>query len=224
MRLEVFDPAMCCSTGVCGPNPDPALAPFAADLDWVAAQGVAVRRYNLGQEAGAFVEHEAVRVLLQEQGEAALPVVMADGTVRSTGRYPARAELAVWAGLTASPTISSALVTELAAIGAAVGANCEPCLKYHYDEARKLGLTRRELEVALRAAQTVKDVPTGSMVVLASKLLGGATGSPVVAIADIADVQPAEAAGGGSDAAAACCGGPASVEQVADPAPSKGCC
>ena len=55
MRLEVFDPAMCCSTGVCGPSPNPALAPFAADLDWVAAQGVGVRRYNLGQEPGAFV-------------------------------------------------------------------------------------------------------------------------------------------------------------------------
>jgi hypothetical protein len=31
MRLDVFDPAMCCSTGVCGPEVDPQLVQFAAD-------------------------------------------------------------------------------------------------------------------------------------------------------------------------------------------------
>jgi hypothetical protein len=35
-KLEVYDPAMCCSTGVCGPEVDPALVTFAADLKWVA--------------------------------------------------------------------------------------------------------------------------------------------------------------------------------------------
>ena len=38
-KLEVFDPAMCCSTGVCGVDVDPVLAQFAADLKWVAEQG-----------------------------------------------------------------------------------------------------------------------------------------------------------------------------------------
>lgn len=49
-KLEVYDPAMCCSTGVCGPDVDPALVAFAADLKWVAEQGVEVQRYNLGTE------------------------------------------------------------------------------------------------------------------------------------------------------------------------------
>jgi len=220
---------MCCSTGVCGPNPNPALAPFAADLDWLAAQGVTVRRYNLGQETGAFVENEAVRTLLQDKGEAALPIVMADGAVRSTGRYPGRSELGEWAGLAAAPKISAALVAELASIGAAVGANCEPCLKYHYNEARKLGLTRNDLEVALRAAQTVKDVPTSNMVVLASKLLGGDRSmqraeSPVVPLEDIAVAKP-NAAGAccGSDAAAPRCGGSEDGEAVAA-GPAGRCC
>ncbi len=35
--IEVFDPAMCCSTGVCGPQVDPDLARFAADLRVCAA-------------------------------------------------------------------------------------------------------------------------------------------------------------------------------------------
>ncbi len=42
-KLEVYDPAMCCSTGVCGPEVDPALVTFAADLKWVEAQGIAVQ-------------------------------------------------------------------------------------------------------------------------------------------------------------------------------------
>lgn len=51
-KLEVFDPAMCCSTGVCGVDVDPVLAQFAADLKWVEEHGVAVTRYNLGAAAG----------------------------------------------------------------------------------------------------------------------------------------------------------------------------
>ena len=53
-KLQVFDPAMCCSTGVCGPNPDPVLPRFAADLQWLATQGIAVERFNLAQEPQAF--------------------------------------------------------------------------------------------------------------------------------------------------------------------------
>jgi hypothetical protein len=37
--LEIFDPPMCCSTGVCGPDPDPRLPQFAADLAWLASRG-----------------------------------------------------------------------------------------------------------------------------------------------------------------------------------------
>ena len=47
--LQVFDPAMCCSTGVCGPEVDTKLVQFAADLDWLKSQGVIVQRHNLSQ-------------------------------------------------------------------------------------------------------------------------------------------------------------------------------
>jgi AhpD family alkylhydroperoxidase len=231
VKLEVFDPAMCCSTGVCGPNPNPALAPFQAGLDWVAAQGIAVRRYNLGQEPGTFAEQAAVRTLLQAQGEAALPVVILDGAVRSTGRYPSRDELGEWAGIAAAPKISTALITELASIGAAVGANCEMCLRYHFKEAINLGLTLAELDFALRAAQSVKDVPASNMAILARKLVSGehstdTAQSPVVAIEDIAEAPASEAAGAccGSEAAAPCCGEPELVQVAAGSAPSGRCC
>ncbi len=48
--LQVFDPAMCCSSGVCGPAVDPQLPRFAADLEWLASKGVAVERQHTLQE------------------------------------------------------------------------------------------------------------------------------------------------------------------------------
>ena len=92
-KLEVFDPAMCCSTGVCGVEVDPVLAQFAADLKWVADQGVSVERHNLGQEPQAFATNPAV-VKELEAGIDRLPVVLIDGRVITTGLYPSRQQLA----------------------------------------------------------------------------------------------------------------------------------
>ena len=39
-QMDVFDPPMCCSSGVCGPEVDPLVAAFAADVDWLTSQGV----------------------------------------------------------------------------------------------------------------------------------------------------------------------------------------
>jgi hypothetical protein len=92
--LQVFDPAMCCSTGVCGPDVDSRLVQFAADLDWLKSQGVIVQRHNLAQNPAAFVENEAVKTALTDKGEPALPVLLVNGKVAVTGRYPDRPELA----------------------------------------------------------------------------------------------------------------------------------
>src|SRR5208283_4759997 len=127
-KLEIYDPAMCCSTGVCGPEVDPVLVRFAADLKWLQAQGVEVRRFNLSQSPAAFVENQEVKQALTDRGRAALPLVLASGCVMSTGRYPEGKELATWAGLTQdAPSIYSPALNELVVIGAAIAANCEPC-------------------------------------------------------------------------------------------------
>ena len=101
--IRVFDPAMCCSTGVCGPSVDPQLARFSADLDWLKSQGVSVERFNLAQQPAAFAEDQAVRSALETKGEAGLPVVKVNGEIKSTGVYPSRAELAAWAGIADRP-------------------------------------------------------------------------------------------------------------------------
>jgi hypothetical protein len=98
-RVEVFDPPMCCSTGVCGPSVDSALARFAADLHWLANQRIAVERYNLAQQPQAFVASEVVKTALKQYGNECLPLILLNGAVVSQGRYPTRDELARLTGV-----------------------------------------------------------------------------------------------------------------------------
>ena len=92
--IRVFDPAMCCSSGVCGPSIDPQLARFSADLDWLKTQGVSVERFNLAQQPMAFAENPVVKAFLERTGHEGLPLVLVDGEFALAGRYPRRAELA----------------------------------------------------------------------------------------------------------------------------------
>lgn len=98
-KVEVFDPPMCCSTGVCGPEVDPALVQFTADFHWLAGQGIHMERYNLAQEPQAFLANPAVKAALARQGRDCLPVIAVNGAIVSTGRYPTRKELAHFAGV-----------------------------------------------------------------------------------------------------------------------------
>jgi Arsenical resistance operon protein ArsD len=99
LMLRVFDPAMCCSTGVCGPAVDSNLVRFAADLEWLQGQGISVQRFNLAQEPGAFASEPLARRVLQERGAAGLPLIILDGDIKSVGEYPSRGTLAAWAGV-----------------------------------------------------------------------------------------------------------------------------
>jgi hypothetical protein len=89
---------MSCSSGVCGPEVDPLVAAFAADVDWLTTQGVSVTRHNLAQEPQAFGSNALVQQTLQRDGDACLPLVLVNGEVAAQGAYPRRQELARLAG------------------------------------------------------------------------------------------------------------------------------
>ena len=205
--VQVFDPAMCCSTGVCGPSVDPRLVRFAADLDWLKSQRVSVERFNLAQEPRAFAENAAVKDALEVAGEAALPLVQVDGEVRSRGVYPSRDELAAWAGIGApGASLFTDAVAELVAIGAAIASNCEPCFKYHYAAARKLGVSREDMACAVAIAQGVKDTPAQAILMLADRYLkSGADGDesmagrPEASVATTSSCCGAAQTGAGAD-------------------------
>lgn len=94
--VQVYDKPMCCSTGVCGPDVDPVLPKFAADLDWLKNQGHNVERYNLAQQPQAFIENKTIHNLLSTAGTDCLPVVVVDGEIVSQTVYPSREDLAAW--------------------------------------------------------------------------------------------------------------------------------
>jgi len=94
--IQIYDPPMCCPTGLCGNEIDPALVSFAALLKQLADAGVKVERYNLGQQPMAFVQNPAVKSLLDHEGVESLPVIFGDGTVQFKGRYPTEAECKNW--------------------------------------------------------------------------------------------------------------------------------
>lgn len=102
--IQVFDPAMCCNTGVCGTEVDQALVTFAADVDWARQQGVPIQRFNLAQQPMDFANNQVVRGFLERSGQEGLPLILVDGEVALAGRYPHRTEIARWAGIS-KPTI-----------------------------------------------------------------------------------------------------------------------
>ncbi|WP_114973591.1 arsenite efflux transporter metallochaperone ArsD [Rhodoferax ferrireducens] len=95
-KIQVFDPALCCSSGVCGVEVDQALVSFAADVAWAQQNGALVERFNLAQQPMVFAEHAVVKGLLERSGESALPVTLVDGELALAGRYPTRDELTRW--------------------------------------------------------------------------------------------------------------------------------
>ena len=98
--IQVFDPALCCSSGVCGIDVDQALVSFSADADWAQQNGAQIERFNLARQPLAFAENQTVKAFLDTLGADALPLILVDGEVLLSGRYPNRAELAGWASIT----------------------------------------------------------------------------------------------------------------------------
>jgi hypothetical protein len=123
-NITVYDPPMCCPTGVCGPTVDPKLARFSSDLDWLKGQGVEVRRYNLSQQPKAFIDSAPIKALLHSEGEGCLPVIMLDDQVVSKQAYPTRAQLAAWAGIRVSGLAAVSVVEAECCPPASDGSKC----------------------------------------------------------------------------------------------------
>ena len=107
-KIQVFDPALCCSSGVCGVEVDQQLVTFAADVDWAKQNGAQIERFNLAQQPMAFAENAVVKGLLERSGESALPVTLVDGEVAFAGRYPRREDLARWIGVAKATACATA--------------------------------------------------------------------------------------------------------------------
>lgn len=97
-EIEIFDPAMCCSTGVCGPSVDKNLLRIATLIDVLKNMGIEVKRHNLSSEPQAFIKNEKVKQLLSEKGADVLPITLVAGEIAVVGQYPSTAQMSKWSG------------------------------------------------------------------------------------------------------------------------------
>ena len=185
--IEIYDPAMCCSTGVCGPDVDDELADFANDVKWMKSQGVEVKRYNLGQEPEAFKMCVPVLTRLQKEGSDVLPIIMVNGEMVSEGGYPDRSTLMGWAGLNgsrdeaaasekpvdqASKPLYNEKVDILVAIGSAVASGSDSVLRQMFEKGKEAGISQDDMAKAMQSGLNVRQVPMSDIVQTANELLG----------------------------------------------------
>ncbi len=93
MKIEIYDPAMCCSSGLCGPSIDPVLVKVNDAVLALKKQGVEVERFNLAQQPKAFINNPKIKQLLTKNGKKILPVILVNGELFKTGEYPSYEEL-----------------------------------------------------------------------------------------------------------------------------------
>lgn len=105
-KVEIFDPAMCCSTGVCGPGVDKELLRVSAFINTLETEGKKITRYNLSNDPQAFVDSQLVNDALAKDGTDALPITVVDGEIKQMGSYPSNANLATWSGMTREELLS----------------------------------------------------------------------------------------------------------------------
>lgn len=91
-KMIIFDPAMCCSTGVCGPSVNTELLRVATILNNLKNKGIIVERHNLTSNPQAFIDNSTVNHLLNTKGVDILPIIMVDGEVVKVQGYPTNGE------------------------------------------------------------------------------------------------------------------------------------
>ena len=96
MKIEIFDPPLCCPSGLCGPDIDPALLDINEALLKIKKDSngsVNVERYLLSQQGPKFMQQPEVMKRLQANGVAMLPLTLVDGKVVKEKEYPSYDEI-----------------------------------------------------------------------------------------------------------------------------------
>lgn len=101
-KMQIFEPAMCCSTGLCGVSLDPELLRISTVLNTLEKNGIRVERFNLTNAPDEFIKNQTVNKFLNEKGVDDLPVIIIDDEIVITGRYPKNDEFVKLLGLPAN--------------------------------------------------------------------------------------------------------------------------
>ncbi|MHB1314223.1 MAG: arsenite efflux transporter metallochaperone ArsD [Christensenellales bacterium] len=92
-KMVIYEPAMCCPTGLCGVGVDPELLRISTVLNFLKKNGVAAERFNLSNAPQEFIKNTDVNRMINEKGINVLPVTVVDGRIVKTGKYPTNDEI-----------------------------------------------------------------------------------------------------------------------------------
>src|SRR5487761_2119536 len=127
MKVQIFDPEMCCTSGVCGTAPDPTLIEVNGLVERLKAEGASVSRYQLSRQPPAFAAAPTVYQLLLTRGTKALPAVMVDDVLVAAGAYPTYEQIQARQSVTAAvaaPVATSSAESDKDATAEDGGCNC----------------------------------------------------------------------------------------------------
>lgn len=91
-KMSIYEPAMCCETGLCGVSVDPELLRISTVLNTLKKNGIMVQRYNLSNTPQEFINNKAINKFININGVDELPAIVVDGEIVITGRYPTNEE------------------------------------------------------------------------------------------------------------------------------------
>ncbi|MCM1514554.1 MAG: arsenite efflux transporter metallochaperone ArsD [Anaeroplasma bactoclasticum] len=92
-KVELFEPAMCCETGLCGVTVDPELLRISTFLKKLKNNGYVVKRFNLNSAPMEFVTNKVANQFINTHSVEELPIALVDGIIVLEGRYPTNQEL-----------------------------------------------------------------------------------------------------------------------------------
>ncbi|MCK9340212.1 MAG: arsenite efflux transporter metallochaperone ArsD [Synergistaceae bacterium] len=93
-KITIYEPAMCCPTGLCGVSVDPELLRISTVSNNLKKKGIEIERYNLTNSPMKFMTNKTVNKMINENGVDDLPFTLVDEEVVITGRYPTNEQLA----------------------------------------------------------------------------------------------------------------------------------
>lgn len=100
--MFIYEPAMCCETGLCGVGVDSELLRISTVVGALKKNGIEIKRYNLSNAPQEFVKNKEVNTLMMNEGVEVLPITVLDGKIIKTGKYPTNDEIAATLGIPVS--------------------------------------------------------------------------------------------------------------------------
>ena len=95
IKLEIFEPSLCCESGLCGPEPDKVLIDLQNTIQLLKKVNVETKRFAINQAPLMFVQNTVVRDFIKANGPGKLPLVLLDNQIIKIGGYPTFDELKI---------------------------------------------------------------------------------------------------------------------------------